>query len=378
MGPAEIIMIPVSISLITIAILYLLTGILVHAGLGRRYKPAAGQPFVSVLVAARNEEKTLVSCLDSLAENTYPADKHEIIVIDDRSTDRTADIAHTYTLRFPHFKLRQIETELNGLHAKMNALAQAIGQAKGDIILITDADCRVEKTWIAGLAAYFNEQTVMAGGLARVKPAAGHGKLFDKLQSLDLLYLQAVASGTAGIGLPVSILGNNFAFRKHTYDQIGGFRQIGFSLTEDMALMQHMIRDPRNKIVYNLDPGTAISTEPVTNFKEFYAQRLRWLHGGKRTTFWGYFLMAAAFIAHLGIAIPALSGLWTPALLLSALSVLTVDFSLILRIALRARCTKDLIYFPFFEIFLTGYMLILTASLLRPPDIIWKDVKYRG
>jgi len=371
-------MIAVSIFLLSIAILYLLTGILLQAGLGRRYEPGMGQPFVSVLVAARNEEKTLASCLDSLAENTYPVEQHEIIVIDDRSTDQTATIAHTYTQRFPNFKLIQIKEELNGLHAKMNALAQAIEQAAGDIILITDADCRVGRDWIADLTADFNAQTAMAGGLTLIDQATGSGTLFKKLQSLDLLYLQAVASGTAGMGLPVSILGNNFAFRKHTYDQIGGFRQIGFSLTEDMALMRRITEDRRNKIVYRVGLQTAVTTQPLENFMEFYAQRRRWLQGGKKTTCWGFFLMAAAFIAHLGFLIPVLSGFWTPVLLLAAISVLAVDFSLILRIALRARCARDLIYFPIFEIFFTGYMLILMGRLFWPSGITWKGVKYRG
>jgi cellulose synthase/poly-beta-1,6-N-acetylglucosamine synthase-like glycosyltransferase len=378
MGAAEIVMTAVSIFLLSLAILYLLTGILLQAGLGRRYKPGVGRPFVSVLVAARNEEKTLASCLDSLAANAYPADKHEIIVIDDRSADRTAAIAYTYTQRFPHFKLIQIKDELNGLRAKMNALAQAIEQAAGDIILITDADCRVGRNWIADLTADFNEQTAMAGGLTLIDQAAERGTLFKKLQSLDLLYLQAVASGTAGVGLPVSILGNNFAFRKHTYDQIGGFRQIGFSLTEDMALMRRILEDRRNKIVYRLDQQTAVISQPLKNFKEFYAQRRRWLQGGKKTTCWGFFLMTAAFIAHLALLVPVLGGLWSSASLLITAAVITVDFSLLFRIALRARCARDLIYFPIFEIFFTGYMIILMGSLFLPAGISWKGVEYRG
>jgi cellulose synthase/poly-beta-1,6-N-acetylglucosamine synthase-like glycosyltransferase len=378
MGAVEIVMTAVSIFLLSMAILYLLTGILLQAGLGRRYKPGVGQPFVSVLVAARNEEKTLASCLDSLAANTYPPDKHEIIVIDDRSTDQTAAIAHTYTRRFSHFKLIQIKDELNGLRAKMNALAQAIEHTAGDIILITDADCRVGRNWIADLSADFNEQTAMAGGLTLIDQTVGKGRLFKKLQSLDLLYLQAVASGTAGMGLPVSILGNNFAFRKHIYNQIGGFRQIGFSLTEDMALMRRIIKDRRNKIVYRVYQQTAITTQPLGNFKEFYAQRRRWLEGGKRTTCWGFFLMAEAFITHLALLAPVLSGIWPSAFLLMAAVVIIVDFSLLFRIARRVRCARDLLYFPLFEFFFTGYMLILMVSLFRPSGIIWRGVKYRG
>ena len=152
-----------------IVFLYLLTGILIHLGLSKKYERSSLQPFVSVLVSARNEEMTLAACLDSLAMSDYPQNKFEVIIINDRSTDQTAKIARTYCKHLQHFRLFEVKNEFDGLRGKMNALAQAIEVAVGEFILITDADCRVEKTWLSALVSGFTTQSTMVGGLTLIQ-----------------------------------------------------------------------------------------------------------------------------------------------------------------------------------------------------------------
>jgi 1,2-diacylglycerol 3-beta-glucosyltransferase len=375
-GQPEIVMTFVLFVLTAVALFYLIIGMLIHTGLNKKYHRSALQPFVSVLIAARNEEETLAQCLDSLAGSDYPRGKYEVFIIDDRSSDQTSTIARAYCDRFKNFKLYQIHDELNGLGGKMNALAQAIDLCTGDYIMITDADCRVGKRWLSGMVAGFTERTAIVGGLTLIRKSARHMSIFESLQALDLLFLQAIAAGTAGIGKAVSILGNNFGFRRSVYEAIGGFRQIGFSLTEDMALMQHLVSYRDYRLTYALQAEVMINTKPLSGLRDFYAQRKRWLSGGKKSSTWGYLLMSTAFFAHIMILSAVLFGFWTTSLLILILAVGLIDFSLIFTLVRRSGQKGILKFFPLFELFFTGYSLSLAVQLLWPGVIDWKGRKY--
>ncbi len=107
-----------------------------------RFPSTAEMPFVSVVVPARNEENKIGRCLASLLAQDYP--NFEIIVIDDRSTDKTAEIIQYYIdsdsntqkrIKFVHGK-----DAPEGWIGKCNALAHAVGYAAGDWFAFTDAD----------------------------------------------------------------------------------------------------------------------------------------------------------------------------------------------------------------------------------------------
>ncbi len=370
-------MIIASIILILVA-LYVLIGLLNHFGLNKKYPTTTAKPSVSVLVAARNEEEFLAECLTSLENLQYPQELLQVCVINDRSSDQTRQIASTFCDRLNHFILVDVERATNGLQGKMNALAQGLDQARGDIILVTDADCRVPPTWVEEMCTYFTKETGMVGGLTVIGDDRFKSGFFERLQQLDWLLLQSIASGTAGIGLPVSILGNNFGFKKSVYDEIGGFRSIGFSLTEDMALLRTITSSTNYQIAYRLDPENTVRSLPLENFKDFYEQRKRWLRGGVRVNFWGWMMMFTSFVVHLmmvgGIFIFPLS----PLLLLAILAVFTTDISLIWRIARRIKLRRIFLIFPVYEVFYIFYSILLAVSLLSRSPIHWKQHTYHN
>src|SRR5260221_8691943 len=91
-------------------------------------------PLVSVIVAGRNEEKNIAGCIESLLKLTYPKDKLEIFIVNDRSTDKTGEIMQTYANANPVLKYIEIDKFIGTLKGKVNALAVAIKSAKGEII----------------------------------------------------------------------------------------------------------------------------------------------------------------------------------------------------------------------------------------------------
>ncbi len=117
-------------------------------------------PSVSVVVCSYNGSRTLEECLESLMRLTY-AD-YEVILVDDGSTDATAEIAE----RFPLVRL--IRQENRGLSAARNVGARA---AKGAIIAYTDDDCVADPDWLTYLVRAMLDQDVVAIGGPNITPA---------------------------------------------------------------------------------------------------------------------------------------------------------------------------------------------------------------
>ncbi|MCI5207837.1 MAG: glycosyltransferase [Candidatus Electrothrix sp. ATG2] len=109
-------------------------------------------PDLSVIVPAWNAEKTLALCLRSLIRQTFSRDRYEIIVVDDGSTDRTAEIARQFSVAYYH-------QENQGPAAARNA---GVNLTQGNLVFFTDADCVPDPNWLEEMAAPFARPDVAA------------------------------------------------------------------------------------------------------------------------------------------------------------------------------------------------------------------------
>jgi len=107
-------------------------------------------PFVSVNVAVRNGERTIRDCLTSLINMDYPSDRREILVVDNGSSDRTAEIIKTFPVTY-------LWEERRGLPFARNKGVEA---SQGKILAFTDADCVVSRKWLKELVKGFNGDRV--------------------------------------------------------------------------------------------------------------------------------------------------------------------------------------------------------------------------
>jgi len=353
-------------------IFYIMINLLIHLGLFRNWQRTDRQPEVTVLIAARNEAGNLSACLDHLADQQYPIGKLRIIILNDRSVDDTRIIARSYTDRFTNMEIIDIRGDSEGLKGKMNVLAQGMDHAKGEIIMITDADCRPSATWVSDMVSYFTSGTAMVGGLTSLTG----NSVFGIIQACDWLFLQSIASGASGLGAPVSILGNNFAFRRSVYEEIGGFKKMGFSLTEDMALLQAIKRKKKLTIAYPLNTGSMVRSKSLETILELIHQRLRWVAGGRRSGVAGWIMLLVTFVLHLLIP---------PVLLLNPMNfqiwslaglVVMLDFALLFRMLVRTRSWHLLLYFPLFECYYFLYTTFFGLLSFLPVKIKWKDRTY--
>ncbi|WP_254279920.1 glycosyltransferase [Haloarcula marina] len=96
------------------------------------------RPFVSVVIVTYNSEQTVAETLSSLADQTYPADRYEVLVVDGGSTDRTEDIAAAHGVEFRVAADATIGECRN----------RGVDAARGEYVAFTDSDCAVPSTWL--------------------------------------------------------------------------------------------------------------------------------------------------------------------------------------------------------------------------------------
>ncbi len=236
-------------------------------------------PFVSIIIPAKDEEKNIERALRAAADCNYPNDKYEIIAVNDRSVDSTGAIMDRLALEIPNLKiLHRLETDVEAnLKGKPGAIQQAADIAKGEYLLLTDADCKVHKDWIRTIVNAFDIYCV------DLIPAFTHvesNRLFDKIQAVEWIYMHTMASAGVGHKKVLGAYGNNFSIKSSVFKELGGYRNIDFSVTEDLALMQAVDR-AGGKIVYLNSVNSSVTTYGCNTFKEYMQQKHRWAVGGK-------------------------------------------------------------------------------------------------
>jgi cellulose synthase/poly-beta-1,6-N-acetylglucosamine synthase-like glycosyltransferase len=252
------------------------------------------QPRVSVVTAARNEEQNIAACIESLTRLEYPKNKLEIIIVDDNSTDKTSNIMRGFADKHSNVKALNGSRTVGNLRGKANAIAQGIDVSSGEIILMTDADCVVPPSWVQATVQHYTDDIGVVAGLTLLQPVGW----FAGMQSLDWAYILAVASATMALKNPLSCIGNNFSFRREAYDEVGGYRGIKFSVTEDFALFKAITRSGRWGYRYPLEKESLVFSKACGTLPELYRQKRRWGVGGKDMPLSGLMIMVIAFCMH--------------------------------------------------------------------------------
>lgn len=266
---------------------------------------------ISVVIAARNEEKTLPPLLRQLAAQDYPPSLFEVLVVDDFSTDRTADVVRE--AQGSPFRLLQ-PADPKG--SKKKAIEAGVRAARGSFIVITDADCTVPPQWLRTLESA-HWQTGACFLAAPVK-FTHDGSLLQRFQALDFLMLQGITAATVQLRLGALCNGANLAYTKAAFESVNGFAGIDRVATGDDLLLMHKIwkRHP-DGIRYVKSRDAIVVTDPMPGWKEFFMQRRRW--GSKTLVYEDWRLVAVlGFVFLLNLAFVALlAACWTglPALL---------------------------------------------------------------
>ncbi len=331
---------------------------------------SSARPFVSVVIAARDEELSLAACLESTMQQTYHQSLFEVIVINDHSTDRTEEICKGFVQRFGNFSYLNAREDAQ-LRGKTNALDQGIEKARGEIILITDADCTVPPTWVEWTAKRYGNAVGIVGGLTLQRA----DNWFEGMQSLDWAFLLGLAAATMSLRIPLSTIGNNLSFRKSAYLQVGGYRKIPFSVTEDFMLFQAVVRTQRWEYLCPIDPKVLVVSRPCSDWRELFSQKHRWGKGGLDMKLSGMSIMAIGFGLNLLFLLALATGEYAAAVA-SLLLKMVGEFSFLFSVLQKQRHIRILRYFPWFEIYFIGYVMLLPFLVFFGGRVVWKGRTY--
>jgi len=231
---------------------------------------------VSIIIPARDEEKTLPALFESLACQSYSI--FEIVLINDRSRDNTLEVMKKYQENYPKLvKIIDNKNISDGKNPKQAALALAEEVAAGDVFLYTDADCHVPKDWVLNMLKPFGDDRV---GLVFGTVTVNNGKtLLEKFQQYDHLLRYHYTVSCAGLNIPTGGFGNNLAVRRTALLEAGGFKELEYSVTEDAQLIAKIRNSRKWKIIAQTSSKSMVNTTPVKRWKELYDQELRWSTG---------------------------------------------------------------------------------------------------
>jgi cellulose synthase/poly-beta-1,6-N-acetylglucosamine synthase-like glycosyltransferase len=260
------------------------------AGLQAEDKPLS-LPKVTVLIAARNEALRISKCLDSLLVQDFDTTRLQIIIVDDRSDDGTADLLREYANRWPgRLTLVSVTKTFPNFSPKKYALSQGMKVASGDIILTTDADCIMSKSWVSSVVAEFGPKTGLVLGMTSYYPMGKPGIVWGT-EALEFISYGIVAAGLVGLRFPVHGNANNIAYRREVYLEAAGFATHSNIISgDDDFLIQSINKLGHWEIRYSVLAESQVQTEPPLSLGQFWEQRKRWaskcsLYEPKQTAF---------------------------------------------------------------------------------------------
>lgn len=225
--------------------------------------------FVSVIVACRNEEKILPVLLDAISNQDYNHDLFELIIVDDNSTDQTFTFASEFR------KIRNLKVLRNNGSGKKKAIRTGIHAASGNLIITTDADCRVGPGWIRTISSFYSDnKSDMIICPVRLDSKPG---LFGRFQEIEFLSLQGVTAGTATGKRPVMCNGANLAFTKESYDRHSSELHDEFVSGDDVFFLHALKEEPGNKILWLESEDSVVTTKTSETVSSFLRQRARWI-----------------------------------------------------------------------------------------------------
>lgn len=263
------------------AVFYSLSLLAFAWGLVRlRPRRVAEQPFVSVVVPARNEERTLEPLLQSLLAQEYPS--YEVIVVNDRSTDRTAEILASFAGKDPRLKCIHVETIESGLPPHQSALARGIEASRAEILCLTDGDSLPGPRWVASLVSCFASDVGIATGAvprsSRFLPSSRKlgARIVDEFIRYEGFRKGLWSASAAGLGLAWGCHGANLAFRRSAFDEAGGYRGLPYAVSgADTRLLQSIVDKTRWKFSYLISSENFVPTAPPENFRLLVRQEIR-------------------------------------------------------------------------------------------------------
>jgi cellulose synthase/poly-beta-1,6-N-acetylglucosamine synthase-like glycosyltransferase len=238
--------------------------------LGRSPAPAderRGLPTVSLLISAYNEEKWIGQRIANALAQDYPADRLQVIVASDGSSDRTTAIARQWALRHPG---RVYVHDFQARRGKANVLNDLLPKAEGEVVVLSDANTFFAPSAVRQLARWFSDGEVVAvcGKLQLVDPASGRN-----VDSVYWRYENFLKEREAQLGALLGANGAVYAIRRERYVPIPAD-----TIIDDFVIPLLMKLRSHGRIIYDCEALATEETPP--HVRDEFRRRARIGAGG--------------------------------------------------------------------------------------------------
>jgi cellulose synthase/poly-beta-1,6-N-acetylglucosamine synthase-like glycosyltransferase len=331
----------------------------------------------SIIIPARNEAKSIITCLNAIIQQDYPTDCYEVIVIDDFSTDETAVLVQTYMAENKLFPIQLLQAKLLQTKGKKACITAAIARAKFDFICLTDADCTRGKEWLKAINCLVQKKaTQMIYGPVFFSA----NNLFEQSQTLEFMGLVGIGAAAIQLKNPNMCSAANLIFKKSAFYEIGGYAgNENIASGDDEFLLHKIFKLYPNEVFFMKDHRAIVETSPNSSMEELAQQRRRWV--SKSTKYDNRYITAilvGAYFFNFSMFWNALAGFFMPGLwvifgLQIGLKILAEGL-LILAVLRFFKQSKLILLLPWVEPFHILYVLII-GIWANIQTFTWKERK---
>ncbi len=258
---------------------------------------------VSVVVAVRNEEKNISKLLDCISKQDYPTSLLEIIIVDDSSTDKTAE-----EIKIFHERNRGINIVLLILEnispnpsPKKRAISEGLKSSKGKLIITTDGDCEMGNKWVSSVVSCYEKTS----SKMIVSPVyiSSTKRFFEQAQSLEFLSLIGSSGASLYYKKPLMCNGANLAYERSVFFETGAFENSKNRASgDDMFMMLAIDKRYPSSVVFNKCKDAIVITGVCNKLSTFVAQRKRWASKSLQYKN-GYIYLISALVYAINISI---------------------------------------------------------------------------
>ena len=320
-------------------------------------------PELSILITAHNEAEVIEATLESIRNQDFPMERVEVLLVDDRSTDGTGEAA--LALGLAGLRVIRVDDLPEGLTARQAALDLGLREARGEIVLLTDAGAQLPRDWVREMSGHLSYRD---GAVIGPVIHAGRPRLLARFQTLDSLVLFTIYRWAARHGRLAGLSGANTALRREAYLATGGFPSIGFAASEELALGGALARGGWT-LRYLTRP--TVRNPSCSSLKALVGQARRKTRGGSRLML-GLGLLI--ILTNLGLIAAALvfGGIWLPVLAARYVCGLLVQAMIVSQYETYQSIKDIWLYEPMFTL-LGAWVLISNAVA---PHWRWGGLTY--
>lgn len=230
---------------------------------------------LSVIIPVRNEAANIHVLLSDLQGQCLPKKYFEVIVVDDASTDRTAEIVEDFGAK-NDLDLKLIKLIDKPVNApKKRAITEGLTIATGQLIVTTDGDCRVGERWLEVYAqTYIQTKAHFISGPVTF---VDEKNSFHVFQTIEFSSLIGTGACLLEAGFPTMCNGANLAYEKKAFEAVGGYSGVDqIASGDDEFLLQKINQFYGGGVYFLKNQAAIVQTQPQESWKAFYQQRIRW------------------------------------------------------------------------------------------------------